>query len=46
MLRGDDEAPTLKNRALQALIDQRRAEPSVPLEDNVDEFLAAVNREA
>jgi antitoxin ParD1/3/4 len=45
MLRHDDDAHTLKVQALQALIDQRRAGMFVPLEDNVDDFLAAVDRE-
>jgi antitoxin ParD1/3/4 len=45
MLRRDDEAHALKIQALQELIDQRRAGPFVPLEDKVDDFLAAVDRE-
>ncbi len=45
MLRKDEDAHTLKIQALQTLIDQRRAGPLVPLEDKVDDFLAAVDRE-
>jgi antitoxin ParD1/3/4 len=45
MLRRDDEAHALKIQALQELINQRRAGPFVPLEDKVDDFLAAVDRE-
>ena len=44
MLRRDDEEHALKFQALQALIDLRRAEPSVPVEENVEDFLAAVDR--
>lgn len=45
MLRRDDEAHEVKIQALQALIDQRRTGPLVPLEGNVEDFLAAVDRE-
>ena len=45
MLRRDDEAHASKIQALQELINQRRAGPFVPLEDKVDDFLAAVDRE-
>jgi antitoxin ParD1/3/4 len=45
MLRRDDEAHAAKIQALQALIDQRRAGPFVPLEHKVEDFLAAVDRE-
>jgi antitoxin ParD1/3/4 len=45
MLRRDNESHASKIQALQELIDQRRAGPFVPLEDKVDDFLAAVDRE-
>ncbi len=45
MLRRDDEPHASKIQALGELIDQRRAGPFVPLEHNVDDFLAAVDRE-
>jgi len=45
MLRRDDEAHASKIHALQALTDQRRAGPFVPLEDKVGDFLAAVDHE-
>ena len=45
MLRRDNESHASKIQALQELIDRRRAGPFVPLEDKVDDFLAAVDRE-
>jgi antitoxin ParD1/3/4 len=45
MLRRDNELHASKIQALQELIDQRRAGPFVPLDDKVDDFLAAVDRE-
>lgn len=45
LLRRDDEAHALKIRALQLLIDERRTGSFVPLENDVDSFLAAVERE-
>jgi hypothetical protein len=42
--RRDEEAHTLEIRALQELIDRRRAGPSVLLEENVEDFLTAVDR--
>lgn len=31
--------------AIQALLDQRRSEPSMPLEETAEAFLAAIDRE-
>jgi antitoxin ParD1/3/4 len=45
MLRRDDETHAAKIQALQSLIDQRRAGRFDPLEDKVDDLLAAVDRE-
>nr|WP_294516347.1 type II toxin-antitoxin system ParD family antitoxin [uncultured Rhodopila sp.] len=45
MLRRDDEVYALKIQALQTLIDQRRAGAFVPLEAEVNDFLAAVDSE-
>jgi antitoxin ParD1/3/4 len=45
VLRRDDETHRVQIQALQALIDQRRSEPFVPLEESAEGFLAAVDRE-
>ncbi len=42
-LQRDDEKHAAEIRALDALLTQRLAEPSVPLEDNFDDFMAAVD---
>ncbi|MBS0641368.1 MAG: type II toxin-antitoxin system ParD family antitoxin [Proteobacteria bacterium] len=44
MLRHGNEVHDAEIGALQALIDQRRSSPFVPLEDTADDFLAAVGR--
>jgi antitoxin ParD1/3/4 len=45
VLRRDDETHSAQVQALQALIDQRRSEPFVSLEESAEEFLAAVDCE-
>lgn len=45
MLRRDEKTHRAEVRALQALIDQRRSEPSVPPEETADALLAAIDRE-
>lgn len=44
MLRRDEETHKAEIQALQKLIRQRRGEPSVPLEESAEEFLAAIDR--
>ena len=45
MLRRDNETHSAEIQALQALIDERRSGPFVPLEESEEEFVAAIDRE-
>jgi len=45
MLRRDEETHRAEIQALQTLIDQRRSEAPIPLEENAAAFLAAIDRE-
>jgi antitoxin ParD1/3/4 len=45
MLRRDDETHRAQIEALQVLIDRRRSEPSLPLEQSAEALLAAMDRE-
>ena len=44
VLRRDDETHSAQVQALQVLIDQRRSEPFMSLEESAEAFLAAVER--
>lgn len=46
MLRRDEETRRSEIQALQTLIEQRQSEASMPLEDNAEAFLAAIERKA
>ena len=45
MLRRDDETHQAEIQALQELIDQRRSESFVTVEENAEEFVEAIDRE-
>ena len=45
MLRRDEETHRAEMRGLQALIDERRSGPALPLEADAAAFLTAVDRE-
>lgn len=45
ILRRDAETHRVEIQGLQTLIDQRRSEPLMPLEENPQAFLATIDRE-